>query len=82
MSAEVPMASRNFLKLCAIKYYNGVLFYNVQSDFVIQTGDPTGTGKGGSSIYGLMYGEQARFFDAELHPNLCVRGDGKQQMQF
>lgn len=42
------------------RYYNGCLFYNVQQNFMIQTGDPTATGKGGTSVYGLMYGEQAR----------------------
>jgi peptidyl-prolyl cis-trans isomerase-like 4 len=35
---------------------------------MIQTGDPTATGKGGTSVYGLMYGEQARFFEDEVHP--------------
>jgi len=34
-----------------IKYYNNVLFHNVQKDFLIQTGDPTGTGKGGDSVF-------------------------------
>ena len=38
--------------MCRIKYYNGVLFHNVQQNFIVQTGDPTGTGKGGSSIDG------------------------------
>ena len=38
-----PMATKNFLKLCKIKYYNNVIIHNVQKDFMIQTGDPTGT---------------------------------------
>lgn len=37
---------------CRIKYYNNSLFHNVQRDFIAQTGDPTGTGKGGDSLYG------------------------------
>ena len=37
---------------CRIKYYNDVLFHNVQKGFIVQTGDPTGTGNGGSSVYG------------------------------
>ena len=37
---------------CRIKYYNNVLFHNVQANFIVQTGDPTGTGKGGDSVYG------------------------------
>ncbi len=51
---EVPLASKNFLKLCKIKYYNNCLFFNVQRDFIAQCGDPTGTGTGGSSIYGWV----------------------------
>ncbi|CAM9607883.1 unnamed protein product, partial [Scytosiphon promiscuus] len=63
---EAPLAAKNFLKLCKIKYYNGCLFYNVQQNFMIQAGDPTATGKGGTSVYGLLYGEQARFFEDEI----------------
>lgn len=53
---DCPLAAKNFLKLCLVKYYNNCLFYNVQSNFIAQTGDPTGTGRGGSSIYGLLDG--------------------------
>ncbi len=44
-----PIASKNFLKLCKTKYYNFCLFHNVQKGSLVQTGDPTGTGKGGDS---------------------------------
>lgn len=37
-----------------IKYYNNCIFHNVQRNFIAQTGDPTGTGKGGTSIYGCV----------------------------
>lgn len=37
---------------CRIKYYNNSLFHNIQRDFLAQTGDPSGTGKGGDSLYG------------------------------
>jgi peptidyl-prolyl cis-trans isomerase-like 4 len=47
-----PNTARNFLKLCKCKYYNGVLFHNVQKDYIIQAGDPTGTGRGGESMFG------------------------------
>ena len=69
-AAECPTTSKNFLKLCKLKYYNNALFYNVQQDFILQCGDPTGTGRGGSSVDGLLYGEQARFFDGEIRPDL------------
>ena len=50
--SEAPQACKNFLKLCKIKYYNNCLFFDVQRDFIMRTGDPTNTGKGGSSVYG------------------------------
>ncbi|CAK9220703.1 unnamed protein product [Sphagnum troendelagicum] len=65
-----PLTTKNFLKLCKIKYYNNCLFHSVQKDFIAQTGDPTGTGSGGDSIYKFLYGEQARCFDDEFHPKL------------
>jgi cyclophilin family peptidyl-prolyl cis-trans isomerase len=38
--------------ICRMKYYNNCIFHNVQKDFIAQTGDPTGTGRGGDSIWG------------------------------
>ena len=67
---ECPRTCKNFLKLCKIKYYNDVLFHTVTKDFVVQTGDPTGTGKGGDSVYGKLYGDQARFFEDEIRATL------------
>jgi peptidyl-prolyl cis-trans isomerase-like 4 len=65
-----PKTCQNFLKLCQIKYYNNVIFHHVERNFLVQTGDPTKTGKGGESIHGLLYGAQARFFDDEIVPTL------------
>jgi peptidyl-prolyl cis-trans isomerase-like 4 len=45
-------ACLNFLKLCKIKYYNFCLFHSVQHNFLAQTGDPTGLGKNGESVFG------------------------------
>jgi len=67
---ECPLTCKNFLKLCKIKYYNNCLFHNIQKDFIIQTGDPTNTGKGGESIYGILYGEQAKYFEDEIRPSI------------
>lgn len=50
-----PIACKNFLKLCKMKYYNNCIFHNVQHDFIVQTGDPTGTGRGGESIFGSAF---------------------------
>lgn len=49
---EAPKTCKNFSELAKTGYYNGVIFHRVIKDFMIQTGDPTGTGRGGSSIYG------------------------------
>ena len=37
---QCPKACENFLKLCMIKYYNQCLFYNIQPNYLIQSGDP------------------------------------------
>lgn len=58
--------SQNFLALCASGYYNGSLFHRNIKNFMIQTGDPTGTGKGGESVYG-------GFFADEIVADLSVR---------
>lgn len=44
---DAPNTVANFLKLAKEGYYNGVTFHRVINDFVIQGGDPTGTGAGG-----------------------------------
>ncbi|XP_012058662.1 PREDICTED: LOW QUALITY PROTEIN: peptidyl-prolyl cis-trans isomerase-like 4 [Atta cephalotes] len=67
---ERPQTTRNFLKLCKLKYYNWNLFHSVQTNFIAQTGDPTGTGKGGKSIYGIVLGEEARYYEAEQMPKI------------
>jgi hypothetical protein len=46
------------LALCASGYYDGCLFHRNIKDFMIQTGDPTGTGKGGQSIYGKLFNDE------------------------
>ncbi|KMZ62018.1 Peptidyl-prolyl cis-trans isomerase-like protein [Zostera marina] len=64
------LTTKNFIKLCKMKYYNGCLFHKVEKDFMAQSGDRTGTGNGGDSVYKFLYGDQARFFDDEIHPDL------------
>lgn len=77
---ERPKSSLNFLKLCKIKFYNYCLIHNVQRDFIVQTGDPTGTGRGGESVFSKLYGDQARFFDVEKVPRIKHRKKGMVSM--
>ncbi|MHA3771414.1 peptidylprolyl isomerase [Verrucomicrobiota bacterium sgz303538] len=46
-ASKVPMTAANFLNLAKRGYYNGIKFHRVIKDFMIQGGDPTGTGMGG-----------------------------------
>ncbi|KAN0029765.1 hypothetical protein ACTA71_007902 [Dictyostelium dimigraforme] len=48
---SVPLASENFLALCASNYYNNTIFHRNIKGFMIQGGDPTNTGRGGESIW-------------------------------
>lgn len=67
---KCPRTCLNFLKLCKIKYYNFCCFHNVQKNFMVQTGDPTATGQGGESVYGILHGPTRKYFPAEIHPKL------------
>ncbi|EPQ56696.1 cyclophilin-like protein [Gloeophyllum trabeum ATCC 11539] len=62
-SREAPKACRNFIALAMEGYYDGVIFHRVVPDFLVQTGDRTGTGGGGESFYGEP-------FEDEIHPRL------------
>lgn len=62
---QTPLASRNFLQHCLDGYYDGTLFHRLVPGFIIQGGDPTGTGHGGQSA--LNQGEP---FADEFHSRL------------
>ncbi|KAJ2764709.1 Peptidyl-prolyl cis-trans isomerase-like 4 [Coemansia nantahalensis] len=63
-----PLTCKSFLKLCKLKYYNFSSFHRVERGFVAQGGDPSGTGSGGESIYGVLGG--ARYTPAEIRREL------------
>ena len=60
---QAPKTVKNFVELAKQGYYKGVIFHRVIPDFMIQGGDPTGTGAGGESIYGQAFEDE---FSEEL----------------
>lgn len=61
---EAPKTVENFITHAKEGYYNGLIFHRVIKDFMIQGGDPTGTGMGGKSIWGSSFEDE---FDPALH---------------
>jgi peptidylprolyl isomerase len=53
-----PKTCENFITLVKKGYYNGLIFHRVIKDFMIQGGDPTGTGRGGESIWGKPFEDE------------------------
>ncbi|MBE6733021.1 MAG: peptidylprolyl isomerase [Ruminococcaceae bacterium] len=61
---EAPKTVENFTTHAKNGYYNGLIFHRVIKDFMIQGGDPRGTGTGGESIWGRSFEDE---FSPELH---------------
>lgn len=53
-----PKAVENFLTHSKNGYYNGLIFHRIIKNFMIQGGDPTGTGRGGESIWGKSFKDE------------------------
>ncbi len=71
-----PKTVENFTTHAKNGYYNGLIFHRVINDFMIQGGDPTGTGMGGESIWGHSFEDE---FAPELHNirgALCMANAG------
>merc|ERR1719235_1247464 len=66
---HAPKTCQNFYELTKRGYYDNTLFHRIVTDFVVQGGDPTGTGRGGESVYGAT-------FEDEIHPGLKHTGAG------
>ena len=58
MTEVAPKACENFTKLVEKGYYNGLIFHRVIKGFMIQGGDPTGTGRGGQSVWGKPFADE------------------------
>ncbi len=68
-----PKTCENFVGLVQKGYYDGLIFHRVIPDFMIQGGDPTGSGSGGTSIWG-------RVFDNEVRDDVKFDAKGKLAM--
>ncbi|RLN57787.1 hypothetical protein BBJ28_00004896 [Nothophytophthora sp. Chile5] len=71
----VPQTADNFMSLCQSQYYDGVLFHRVIRGFMMQGGDPTGTGRGGESIW-------KKPFRDEIDSRMANSGPGTNKSQF
>jgi len=58
MEADAPKTTENFIALADKGYYDGVIFHRVIKGFMIQGGDPTGTGRGGQSAWGGRFNDE------------------------
>mmetsp|Transcript_12333 Transcript_12333/g.18399 ORF Transcript_12333/g.18399 Transcript_12333/m.18399 type:complete len:160 (+) Transcript_12333:62-541(+) len=66
---HAPLTCQNFVELAKRGYYNDIIFHRIIKGFMIQGGDPTGTGRGGNSIWGKP-------FKDEITPALKHTGAG------
>ncbi|NDV61889.1 peptidylprolyl isomerase [Puniceicoccales bacterium CK1056] len=66
---HAPKTIENFLGLAKKGYYDGIIFHRVITEFMIQGGDPTGTGRGGQSLWGKP-------FEDECSPELSFNKRG------
>lgn len=55
-----PKTCENFTKLIEKGYYDGMIFHRVIKDFMVQGGDPTGTGRGGESVWGKPFEDEVK----------------------
>lgn len=79
-----PKAVENFLGHAESGYYDGVIFHRVIENFMLQGGDPTGTGSGGESIYGEPFEDEFsdRLFNFRGALSMANAGPGTNGSQF
>lgn len=71
-----PKAVENFVTHSKDGYYNGLTFHRIINDFMIQGGDPTGTGSGGESIWGTEFEDEFVENLAPIRGSLCMANAG------
>jgi peptidyl-prolyl cis-trans isomerase-like 3 len=90
--SDAPLACENFLALCASNYYDDCVFHRCVKSFMVQTGDPTGTGRGGACVFDTSRSVAGRGFADEIVPHvrfsrrgmlaMANSGPGTNQSQF
>ncbi|MDQ1613446.1 MAG: peptidyl-prolyl cis-trans isomerase [Pyrinomonadaceae bacterium] len=70
---DAPKTTDNFIRLAERGYYDGVIFHRVISGFMIQGGDPTGTGRGGASADGGKFADEINR-TSELYRGAYAKG--------
>lgn len=73
LGADAPKAVENFRLLAEHGYYNGVTFHRIVKGFMIQGGDPEGTGRGGESAWGGLFADEIQR-DSALYKGGYRRG--------
>ncbi|MBF0510984.1 MAG: peptidylprolyl isomerase [Candidatus Omnitrophica bacterium] len=81
---KAPKTVENFVGLVKKGYYNGLIFHRVIKSFMIQGGDPTGTGAGGSSLWGKDFADEISdlVFDKQGILAMANRGPDTNGSQF
>ncbi len=80
-----PKACENFISLSKKGYYNGLIFHRIIKGFMIQGGDPTGSGMGGSSVWGKEFADEITpklTFEKPLLLAMANRGPNTNGSQF
>eukprot|EP00050_Salpingoeca_kvevrii_P007360 m.295669 g.295669 ORF g.295669 m.295669 type:complete len:519 (+) comp13239_c0_seq1:197-1753(+) len=73
---HAPFACDSFLRHCASGYYNGTIFHRSIKHFMIQGGDPTGTGSGGESAFGKPFKDEISHFTHDSRGVLSMANSG------
>ena len=82
LDEAAPKAVENFITHAKNGYYDGLIFHRVIQDFMIQGGDPTGTGCGGASIWGKPFEDEFALDARNYYGALSMANPGTNGSQF